>query len=220
MKLRWILAALAAATSSVPPAGATVRGLRIEGDVLEILGGPTSLFPLPVAADDELAIEFYFDDEVGDAEPDDPTVGLYPLGRLGVAVAGTEVFYKGLVVPAGFGFIRVQTTPEDQLWSVGGCRGNCDPDDHDEVQFIVHLPGDPLTSDALVPPPAVAGAVVEFLLVSSNASAAQSVTADVFPTSLTELPEPAAPLSLAAGALVLAAARRSTQRGRMRAPRG
>jgi hypothetical protein len=191
------------------PAHASVRAWRAEGTVTSVFG-TTSLLPLPVEAGDAFALTFSFDTEAVD-EFVDPTTGSYAILGMSVTIDGTTLpVFDG---QDGGGGIQIAMDPANpNRWGVSGCLGACESAAMDEFRFNMSFPPGTIASDALTDPPDPALATsFQFGQFSNDFPAPEEAFVDV---ELISLPEPAAALSLLAGAAVLAAARAAQARRR------
>ena len=194
------------------PASATLRVYRAVGTVLGA-NGDVSLLPLAAEPGDDFTIEFSYDDAAADLVPAIPEIGGYPVLTYAVTVAGTTVDYATAL--EGEAFVNIQLSGTFDLWGVSACPVTCASEDYDEARLNFYFDADTFASDALVPPPGPIGAEnVQFGLFSSRQDPASEASVDATLESLTLVPEPGAALSLAAGALVLGAARSAGRRAR------
>jgi hypothetical protein len=186
----------------VHPAHAIVRTWRAEGTVNN-LQGTVSLLPLTAEPGDPMVIEFSYDDATPD-QVADPNLGRYAIVSTTVTIAGETLDFVGTDPLENR--IQTQVAGSFDSWSLSTCRAACDPDDDDEARLAFFLPSG--RGDALVPQPQPEEAdTVQFLLRSTNASASEEAFLVGDLEALIYVPEPGAPLSLAAGVLTLVAAR-------------
>jgi hypothetical protein len=194
----------------VHPAQAIVRTWRAEGTVNNVQG-TSSLLPLAAEAGDPMAIEFSYDDAAADQEAS-PTVGRFAVLSSQVTIAGVTLDFLGTA--PGENRIQTQLAGTFDAWVLSTCIGECLPDAEDEARVGFFLPPGSRGSDALLPQPQPEQAdSTQFLVRSVNAGASEEafIVGDL--EALVYVPEPAAPLLLAAGALALVAAHVRNTRG-------
>jgi uncharacterized protein (TIGR03382 family) len=189
----------------VHPAQAVVRTWRAEGTV-DNVQGTVSLLPLAAVAGDPMVIEFSYDD----AAPDqlaDPNIGRFAVVSSSVTIGGETLDFLG---PEPIqNRIQTQLAGSFDSWILSTCRAECDPDDDDEARVGFFLPAGSRGGDALLPQPQLEDAdSTQFLLRSVNESTAEEAFIVGDFEALVYVPEPGAPLSLAAGVLALVAAQR------------
>lgn len=187
------------------PGEAIVRTWRAEGTV-NSLQGTVSLLPLAAQPGDAMLLEFSYDDAAPDQEAD-PSNGRFAVVSAVVTIGGETLDFLG-TVPL-LNRVATQIGGSADRWDLSVCRADCGADDADEARLHFELPPGSRASDALLPQPLPedATAPAQFLLRSTNASEGTEAFAVGELDALVYVPEPGAPLTLAAGALALLGAR-------------
>ena len=209
MRLHALLSAVLL-LGTVHPAQAIVRTWRAEGTVND-LQGTVSLLPLAAEPGDPMTIEFSYDDAAPDLDAS-PTLGRFAVVSTQVTIAGVTLDFLGTGPIRNR--IQTQLTGTFDAWVLSTCIDECLPDNEDEARVGFFLPPASRGSDALLPQPELEEASsTQFLLRSVNAAASEEAFVVGELEALVYVPEPGAPLLLAAGALALVASQRERRGG-------
>lgn len=138
------------------PASAGTRSYRAVGTVTQVLGDP-ALLTFVVAAGDPIVIDFTYDEATPDLVPTVGTIGNYEVLEYIVRIAGrSSQFFLDprIAIQAG------ATNPN--LWGARACFNPCNEPFQNLARVNLFFPPDTIPTDALTPPPAPAGAQVQF----------------------------------------------------------